>query len=96
MLNFVEGFNAADATRISVRGLNRQTEASQAEEGNRTFRVPGGYDALPLYLAKTLRAKQLRLASVVAPIRWGARGVEVDVAGCTAAPSARCARRLRW
>lgn len=86
MLNFVEGFNAADATRISVRGLNRQTEASRAEEGDRTFRVPGGYDALPLHLAKTLRAKQLRLASVVARIRWGARGVEVDVRGLHGGP----------
>jgi monoamine oxidase len=80
--NFVEGFNAADARRISVRGLNRQTAASAAEEGSRAFRLPNGYDALPLHLAHALSAAgRLRLATVVTRVRWDARGVAVRARG---------------
>ena len=87
--NFVEGFNAADARRISVRGLNRQTAASAAEQGDRAFRLPNGYDALPLHLARRLSANgRLRLATVAARVRWDARGVEVRVRGLHGGASA--------
>jgi len=78
--SFVEGFNAADARRISVKGLNRQTEASEAEQGDRLFRVPGGYDALPAHLARPLmkRPGALRLATVVTRVAWGGGGVVVE------------------
>jgi monoamine oxidase len=81
--SFVEGFNAADARRISVKGLNRQTEASEKEEGNRLFRVPGGYDALPAHLARVLLKipGALRVATVVTRIAWGGGGVVVDTRG---------------
>jgi len=80
---FVEGFNAADAARISVRGLNRQTRASEAEHGDRAYRVRDGYDALVSYLARPVArvAGGLRLATVVTQVRWGARGVEVRSRG---------------
>jgi monoamine oxidase len=79
---FVEGFNAADATRISVLGLNRQTRASEAE-GSGAFRVREGYDALVSHLARpvTRAGGGLRLGTVVTQVRWGARGVEVRARG---------------
>jgi monoamine oxidase len=76
---FVEGFNAADATRMSAAGLKQQTEASEAEQGDHLYRVPDGYDALPEHLARPLaRAGSLRLAAVVTRIRWRHGDVEVD------------------
>lgn len=80
---FVEGFNAADARRISVRGLNRQTEASEEEEGDRLFRTRDGYDALPLWLARPVarRPGALRLSSVVTRVAWGGDGVVIQARG---------------
>jgi monoamine oxidase len=82
LTSFVEGFNAADARRISVRGLNQQTRASEAEEGDRLFRVPGGYELLPRHLAGRLEARPgaLRLGTVVTGIAWGG-GVTVESRG---------------
>jgi monoamine oxidase len=79
LTGYVEGFNAADGERISVRGLHRQSRASEEDEGDRLFRLPGGYDALPLDLG--LRASragaQLRLSTVVTRLSWTKDGVRV-------------------
>jgi len=86
--SFVEGFNAADARRISVRGLNRQTEASEEEQGDRLFRTRDGYDRLPEHLARSLarRPGALRLATVVTRISWGSGGVTVEARGLWGGP----------
>jgi len=86
--SFVEGFNAADARRISVRGLNKQTEASEEEQGDRLFRTRDGYDALPAFLARPLARTPgaLRLATVVTRVAWGGGGVVVDARGLWGGP----------
>ncbi|MES1164753.1 MAG: FAD-dependent oxidoreductase, partial [Verrucomicrobiota bacterium] len=86
--SFVEGFNAADARRISVRGLNKQTEASEQEEGDRLFRPRDGYDALPAFLARPLLRVPgaLRLATVVTRVAWGGGAVVVDARGLWGGP----------
>lgn len=88
LLGFIEGFNAADARRMSVRGLKRQTDASLAEEADRVFRVPGGYQALPRFLARRLESRggELRLGAVVREVRWGRSGVEVVAHGAWGGP----------
>ena len=93
--SFVEGFNAADARRISVRGLNRQTEASEEEQGDRLFRSRDGYDRLPEHLARSLarRPGALRLATVVTRISWGSGGVTVEARGLWGGPWPRRSRR---
>jgi monoamine oxidase len=80
---FVEGFNAADPARVSARGLRRQSEAEEAEEGDRLFRVRQGYDALVAHLARPLARAPgvLALGAVAREIRWGASGVEVHARG---------------
>lgn len=84
---FVEGFNAADATRVSAKGLHQQTAASEAEQGDRLFRVVGGYDALPEHLARPLLAHGRVLLSVaVTTIRSGSRGIEAIVKGTWGGP----------
>lgn len=80
LLGFVEGFNAADATRISTLGLKQQIAASDAEQGDRLYRVRDGYDLLPLHLARPFaRAGGLRLATIVTRLRWRRGAVEVSV-----------------
>ena len=86
--SFVEGFNAADARRISVRGLNKQTEASEQEQGDRLFRTRDGYDALPALLSRPLLRNPgtLRLSTVVTRVAWGGGGVVVDARGLWGGP----------
>jgi monoamine oxidase len=95
LLRFIEGFNAADARRMSVRGLNLQTEASQAEDADRVFRVPDGYQALPRFLARRLESRggELRLGAVVRSVHWGEPGVEVIAHGAWGGSLARVRAR---
>ena len=79
LLGFVEGFNAADATRISTLGLKQQMSASDEEQGDRLYRVRDGYDLLPLHLARPFaRDGGLRLATIVTRLRWRRGAVEVS------------------
>jgi monoamine oxidase len=50
--NYVEGFNAADASRISIRALERQQAAEDAIAGDRLFRVEEGYARVPEFLLR--------------------------------------------
>jgi monoamine oxidase len=45
-IEFVEGFNAADAAEISVRSLIQDAEASEEIEGDRLFHLLNGYDEI--------------------------------------------------
>ena len=50
--NYVEGFNAADASRISLQSLAKQQAAEDAIEGDRLFRVDEGYAEVPEFLLR--------------------------------------------
>ena len=50
--NYVEGFNAADARRISIRALEKQQAAEDAISGDRLFRVEEGYARVPEFLLR--------------------------------------------
>jgi monoamine oxidase len=69
---FVEGFDAADPERISVLALIREYQAAAAVEGERSFRLIGGYDAVPRWLAAGLdpETAMVRLNTMVTEIRW--------------------------
>ncbi|WP_433968149.1 flavin monoamine oxidase family protein [Tunturiibacter gelidiferens] len=54
MIGYVEGFNAADHRDVSAASLGAQQKAEDASEGDRIFRLRGGYDQLPAYLAKRI------------------------------------------
>ncbi|MEJ7605264.1 MAG: FAD-dependent oxidoreductase, partial [Bryobacteraceae bacterium] len=41
-LGYVEGFNAADASRVSVHWLNSNDRAAEKIDGERLFRIEGG------------------------------------------------------
>jgi monoamine oxidase len=72
---YVEGFNAADAREISIRALAQDIAAADEIEGDRVFRFPRGYDAVPLHLLRSVPdyPSKLRLNTVVESVNW-ARG----------------------
>jgi monoamine oxidase len=51
LTRYVEGFNAADATRISAASLALQQNAEEAIDGDTSFRLTHGYTSLVNWLA---------------------------------------------
>ncbi len=78
--NYVEGFNAADAGRISIRALARQQAAEDAISGDRLFRLEEGYARVPEFvLQRFLEAGGRWVASApVRTITWETGKVEVS------------------
>jgi monoamine oxidase len=72
LLGFAEGFNAADASQISSASLGAQQKAEDAEQGDHSFYLSGGYDRLAEYLAGRIvdYGGSIRLNSPVREIRW--------------------------
>jgi monoamine oxidase len=79
IVNYVQGFNAADARLISCRALARQQAAEDAISGDRAYRVTTGYAKAAEFLLQTIQKRQgvLRLATEVREIRWAKRSVEI-------------------
>jgi monoamine oxidase len=77
---YVEGFNAADANRISVRSLGVQQKAEDAIEADRSWHLPAGYAQLPDYLAARLNelGSHIRLDCEVLSVRWTPGNVVVQ------------------
>jgi monoamine oxidase len=77
--NYVEGFNAADASRISVLALAKQQAAEDAISGDRLFRVVEGYGAAPAFLLRKFLAAggEFFPSSPVRSITWRPGRVEI-------------------
>jgi monoamine oxidase len=92
-LQYVTGFNAADAERISVQSLLFQQDAEEKIEGDRVFRVRGGYQPLVFSLLDDVDRErfELRTSTVVKRARWrrGEVQVEAQSNGSTATFTAR-------
>ncbi|MFN2491260.1 MAG: flavin monoamine oxidase family protein [Pyrinomonadaceae bacterium] len=75
---YVEGFHAAYIDRLGVHGLIKANEAENQINGNKPFRVLGGYDAV----TQTLRAQAeesgaaVRLNTIVEELHWSAGSVK--------------------
>src|SRR6185437_11836839 len=78
--SYVEGFNAADANRISALSLGLQQKAEERVEGDRAWHLRGGYSQLAIYLANRVRklGGEVRLGCVVRSVRWNAGEVAVE------------------
>jgi monoamine oxidase len=78
---YVEGFNAARADRISTRSLVYESQAQEAIDGDRAFRIVEGYDRLAQWLWDecSSRSATLHLNTIVTGIHWRRGGVEVEV-----------------
>jgi monoamine oxidase len=83
--SYVEGFNAADAARIGIASLARQQQAEEEIGGSQSWHSVGGYDLLPLYLARRAQqaAAKIILQTPTTEVRWSAGSVEVHTASET-------------
>jgi len=71
--DYLEGFNAAPIHRASVKAIVQQIRAAERIDGDRIARLPRGYDAVPLRLARGLRVE---LGARVREIRWTRSSVQ--------------------
>jgi monoamine oxidase len=78
--NYVEGFNAADANRISILALAKQQAAEDNISGDRVFRVAEGYARVPEFLLHQFleAGGQWVPAAAVRSISWQPGSVKVD------------------
>jgi monoamine oxidase len=77
--SFVEGFNAADSTRIATRALYHQQMAEKRIEGDRSWRLPHGYSTVVNALQKRLPGGvEILLSAVVKKIAWQTGSVRLD------------------
>ncbi|MEO6723291.1 MAG: NAD(P)/FAD-dependent oxidoreductase [Ferruginibacter sp.] len=68
--SYVEGFDLADLTRVSVKALHREWEWDSEDE--EIYRIPTGYTALIKYLEQQVKANGcvLYLQTVVQEVQW--------------------------
>ncbi len=78
-LRFVEGFNAADASMISIQALNFQQKAEDVIEGGRAFRIREGYSALADHLFGRFAAAggKLQFETMITRVVWSDRQVRM-------------------
>ena len=91
-IGYVEGFNAADAREVSALALGKQQRAEDEIEGDRAWKIVGGYSGLVDYLRDRVVAAggEIRLKARVVRVEWkamregregGAKNAKVFVAG---------------
>lgn len=80
LLGYVEGFNAADAAKISAQSLGVQQRAEDETEGDRAWHVRGGYAQLAEFLAAQVKelGGEVRLGWAVDTVRWREGNVEIE------------------
>jgi monoamine oxidase len=77
---YIEGFNAARIGEISVNSLVREAKAEEKIEGERAFRIAGGYQKLVESLSSRLDPARVRILTdrAVTAIHWRKQEVTVD------------------
>jgi monoamine oxidase len=77
---YITGFHAADPALISVHSLARGLAADEKIEGERSFRIPGGYDVLVEFFRRTLQSQSvaIHLNSIVREVCWDDNEVAID------------------
>ena len=92
---YVTGFNAADPAQVSVRWLVHNSRAEEQIEGDRAFRIAGGYQTLIDIFQKELYALQvpIHLNTMASEIKWSSRSVEIKTDCVGAALQAHLAER---
>jgi len=79
MIGYVEGFNAADHREVSAASLGAQQKAEDATRSDHNYQLRGGYDQLPIYLARriTEHGGAVLTETRVKEIRWSTGAAKV-------------------
>jgi len=94
---WIEGYDAADPGRFSVRALVRERTAERQIEGHRGFRLVTGYEGIPQTLQAGIPPDrgQVDLETIVTEVHWTPGAVAVEARGSLgAAQGPFSARRL--
>lgn len=75
---YVEGFNAADARKISAIGLRQAEESQEKIQADRNFRLVGGYDRVVHTLSGGIDPGCIHLGTPVRRVSWKQGRVEVE------------------
>jgi monoamine oxidase len=80
--SYVEGFNAARAEVIGIASLAKDQEAADEIDGDRAFRLMGGYDAVPRWMIQGIEdlGTKLKFNSEVRAIRWKRGSAAIEFA----------------
>ena len=80
---YVSGFNAADPAKVSVHWLVRSRNAEEQIQGDRAFRIAGGYQKLLDIFAAQLATLHvpIHLNTVVSEVKWSKLSVQVQTSG---------------
>jgi len=89
VIDYVEGFNAADKDRIS-------TQALVGGQSNKAFRLETGYSSLVDWFVSELNANKaaLHLETVAKSIRWKRGHVEIEASTSAGAQTFRAAKAI--
>lgn len=75
---FVEGFHAADPSRISTHSVMIDGRAEEETEGDRSFHIVGGYSRVIDALCDDLSASvDLRTSTMIESVRWKDSSAEI-------------------
>ncbi|HYL15737.1 MAG TPA: NAD(P)/FAD-dependent oxidoreductase [Terriglobales bacterium] len=76
---YITGFHAADPGVISVHSLVKGLRADEEIDGERAFRIPGGYEHLVEWSREELldAGVSIQLSAIVESVLWKRGGVEV-------------------
>ena len=79
-VRYVEGFNAARASEISVNSIVRGLRTEEKIDGDKQFRIVGGYAALVADMYQRLLAAGVRIetGAIVERVRWRKSQVELQ------------------
>ena len=76
---FVQGFHAAEPSRISTRSIIIDGRAEEEIEGERAFHVVGGYSGVVEALCRDLmKVASLRTGTIAEAVNWGRRLIRVQ------------------
>lgn len=75
---YVQGFHAANVDRVGVHGLIKANEAEDEIDGDKSFRVLGGYDTVTQTLREQAEAQGavIHLNIIVKDLHWGTNTIE--------------------
>ncbi|MFL5803938.1 MAG: flavin monoamine oxidase family protein [Roseiflexaceae bacterium] len=80
---YVEGFDAADISNVSVQALINERRAAAASDGDRAFRIAQGYDHLVAALAANCDPSRvtIHLGMIARRVIWQRGHVEIQTEG---------------
>jgi monoamine oxidase len=78
--SYVSGFNAADPAQVSVHWLVHSLRADEVIEGDRAFRIAGGYQTLIHILLNELKQLNVafELSTTVREIKWRPGSIQIS------------------